>query len=107
MGDGIAPIGAIVTVSTATPVPITVKATVMLADGFNDTSIIDKQLQSYFTEIAYKKNVVSYMSIGAEILKTEGVEFVNNLTLNGGTSDIVLGDEEIPTLGATTWEVTT
>ena len=79
----------------------------MLSDGFSDTSIIDKQLQAYFAEIAYKKNVLSYMSVGAEILKTEGVEFVSNLTLNGGTSDIVLGDEEIPALGTTTWEVTT
>ena len=107
MGNGVAPIGAIVTVSTATPVPITINATVMLSDGFSDTSIIDKQLQAYFAEIAYKKNVLSYMSVGAEILKTEGVEFVSNLTLNGGTSDIVLGDEEIPALGTTTWEVTT
>ena len=107
MGDGIAPIGAIVTVNTATPVPITVSATVMLSDGYNDTSVIDKQLQSYFAEIAYKKNVLSYMSVGAEILKTEGVEFVSNLTINGKTSDVVLGDEQIPVLSTATWEVTT
>lgn len=106
MGNGVAPIGAIVTVSTATPVPITVSATVKLADGYSDVSIIDSQLRDYFSEIAYKKSVVSYMSVGAEILKTEGVEFISDLKINGGTSDINLGEETIPILNATTWEVT-
>jgi uncharacterized phage protein gp47/JayE len=105
MGDGVAPIGAIVTVSTATPVPIDVSATVKLADGYADANIIDEHLQEYFSEIAYKKNMLSYMSVGAEILKTEGVEFISDLTINNGTSDVILGDEEIPVLNNTTWEV--
>lgn len=107
MGNGVAPIGAIVTVSTATPVPINVSATVKLADGYTNANIIDEHLQEYFSEIAYKKNMLSYMSVGAEILKTEGVEFISNLKINNGTSDVTLGDEKIPVLNNTTWEVVT
>ncbi len=107
MGDGVAPIGAFVTVSTATTKPITVSASVKLAEGYTDMSVIDETIKNYFSQIAYKKNVLSYMSLGAEILKTEGVEFINNLKVNGGTSDIAFGTEEIPSMGTTSWtEVT-
>lgn len=107
MGDGKAPIGAFVTVSTATTKPIDVTASVKLAEGYTDMSVIDDTIKNYFSQIAYKKNVLSYMSLGAEILKTEGVEFINNLKVNGGTTDITFGTEEIPSLGTATWtEVT-
>jgi uncharacterized phage protein gp47/JayE len=105
MGDGIAPIGAFVTVTTATELPINISATVKMKDGYTDTSIISTAIENYFSEIAYNKMRVSYMNIGAEILKVSGVEFVSNLLLNGGTSDIILGDEEIPIVGTTKWVV--
>lgn len=105
MGDGIAPIGAFVTVSTATEVPITVSATVKLKSGYTDTSVIDNALSKYFSDIAYEKNLVAYMNVGAIILNTEGVEFITDLVVNGGTSDVALGVEEIPILGTTNWTV--
>lgn len=105
MGDGVAPIGAFVTVTTATEVPITVSANVTLSDGYTDPSIINTTLTKYFAEIAYEKSVVAYMSVGAEILKTQGVEFISNLLINGGTADIPLADETIPTLSNTEWTV--
>lgn len=105
MGDGIAPIGAFVTVTTATEVPVNVSATVLLKDGYSDTSVIDDALDKYFSEIAYEKSMVAYMNLGATILNVEGVEFVTDLLVNGGTSDITLGDEEIPTVGTTSWTV--
>lgn len=106
MGDGVAPIGAFVTVSTATEKPITVKATVKLKEGYSNTSDIDVALTKYFSEIAYKTSTVAYMNVGAIILSVGSVDFITNLSINGGTSDISLGDEEIPTLGTTTWTVT-
>ena len=45
------------------------------------------------------------MSLGAVILAVDGVEAISNLTVNGGTADITLGDEEIPVKGTTTWTV--
>ena len=105
MGDGIAPIGAFVTVSTATEQPINISATVTLKDGYTTTEEIDKTLANFFAEIAYEKTTISYMRVGAKILDVESVDFITNLTIDGGTDDITLGDEVIPILGTTNWTV--
>jgi uncharacterized phage protein gp47/JayE len=105
MGDGVAPIGAFVTVTTATEVPINVSATVKMKAGYSDTSGIATALSNYFSEIAYEKSMLPYMNIGATILNAEGVEFVSDLLVNGGTKDINFGEEEIPVVGTTNWVV--
>lgn len=105
MGNGVAPIGSFVTVTTATEIPINVSATITLKDGYTDTSAITTRLSDYLSEIAYEKSMVAYMNIGAEILNVDGVESIDNLTINGGTVNIELGDEEIPVIGTTDWVV--
>lgn len=105
MGDGIAPIGAFVTVDTATEVPLNVSATVVMKNGYSDTTPIDDALVSYFSEIAYKKSQVAYMNVGAVILGVEGVESISNLLINNSTSDINLSTYQIPVLGTTNWTV--
>jgi uncharacterized phage protein gp47/JayE len=101
MGNGKAPIGAFVTVSTATELPINVSATVTMKSSYSDTTPINNALTKYFSEIAYEKTSVAYMSVGAVILAVEGVDTINNLKINGGTSDIELSTEQIPVLGTT------
>ena len=103
MGDGKAPIGAFVTVSTATELPIDISATVTMKSGYTDTTPINKAIEKYFAEIAYEKSVVAYMNIGAVILGVNGVDTISNLTINGRTSDISLGAEQIAVLGTTNW----
>lgn len=103
MGDGKAPIGAFVTVSTATELPINVVATVTMKDGYTDTTPINDALEAYFASIAYEKSIVAYMNIGAVILGVEGVDTISNLKLNGGTADINLSNEQIAVLGTTNW----
>lgn len=107
MGNGVAPIGAFVTVSTATELPINITADVKLASGYSSAAMpdIESKLVEFFSNIAYDKNVVSFMSLGAAILDVPGVEFVSSLMLNGKSEDITLGDEEIPVIGTTTWTV--
>lgn len=107
MGDGVAPIGAFVTVSTATEVPVVVEATITMKENYSDTTPIETAIQNYFSQIAYQKNQVSYLNVGAVILGVEGVETVTSMTLNGGTSDIVLEDEKIPVLNieGSVWSV--
>lgn len=105
MGDGVAPIGSIVTVSTATEIPINVSATVTLKSSYKDVTPIKDALTKYFSELAYEKTVVPYMTVGSVILNTDCVESINNLKINSGTSDITLGEEEIPILGTTDWVV--
>ena len=105
MGDGEAPIGAFVTVSTATEVPINVTANIQLANGYSSVPDINAALTEFFSKIAYEKRVVSYMSLGAAILDVPGIEFVADLKINGGTADISLGAEEVPVIGTTSWTV--
>ena len=105
MGNGVAPIGAFVTVTTATEVPINVSATVTMKSGYKDTSGIATAITNYLASIAYEKSMVSYMNIGSIILNVEGVETVDNLLVNNSTANITLGNEEIPILGTTDWTV--
>ena len=105
MGNGVAPIGAFVTVNTAKEVALNVSATITLKSGYTSTDEIATALTNYFSKIAYEKTQVSYMTIGATILGVEGVESINNLLVNGGTSDINLTEEQIPVLGITNWTV--
>ena len=105
MGDGVAPIGAFVTVDTATEIPVNISATVTLKPGYSQIPDIDEAVRNYFTSVAYKKSQISYMAIGVAIMNVEGVDFIANLAVNGGANDVVLGDEEIPVLGTTDWTV--
>lgn len=105
MGDGKAPIGSFVTVSTATEKSISVSADITMKSGYTDTTMIDTAISNYFAEIAYEKNIIPYMTLGAEILKVDCVESIVNLLVNDGTSDITLDAEEIPTVGTLTWNV--
>ena len=76
-----------------------------MKSGYTETSKITEALNKYFSDIAYKKTQISYMTIGATILGVEGVESIDNLLVNGGTSNINLGNEEIPVLGTMNWTV--
>lgn len=105
MGNGVAPIGAFVTVTTATEVPLAIRANVKLKAGYQSTEAITEGVRDYLKSISYTKRQVSYLSVGAAILDVEGVESVNSLLINGSTNDIFLGVEEIPVLGETTWTV--
>lgn len=106
LGNGMAPIGAIVTVGTATAVPVNISATLSLANGYTELGDIEADLTAMFTQLAYKKNTVSYMTVGATILNNPSVERVNNLLINGSISDIELQEEQIAILGETSWTVT-
>lgn len=105
MGNGVAPIGAFVTVTTATEIPISVSADVKLQAGYTDTSEITDAVENYFRSISYDKLIVAYMNVGATILNVEGVESISNLKINGGTSDVILYTEEIPVLSDSDWTV--
>jgi uncharacterized phage protein gp47/JayE len=105
MGNGVAPIGSFVTVSTATELPITITADVKLRSGYSDISAITEAINKHLKSVSYSKLILAYMNIGAVILSVEGVESVSNLKVNGATNDIALGDEQIPVLNSADWTV--
>lgn len=104
-GLGLAPIGAIVTVGTATGVEINVSASVSLAPGFTIeqvTPLIEEAISAYLLsvrkawdtqlgtyDVSYTADVY-YARILAAILSVTGVVNVPSLTVNGGTSDIAM-----------------
>lgn len=102
MGNGVAPIGSIVTVTTATEVPIDITAKLMSTMGFLKGDVT-KAVSEYLAEIAYSQDAVGYFNIASVLLSVEGVDAIVDLTINGGKGDIILGEEEIPRIGNTSW----
>lgn len=109
MGYGKAPM-AVVTVITGITKAIDVTATVSYSINADPTEVLSsfkKALNEYIqgrvfeidpsTEQLYP---IAFNKIGAILGSTVGVENYGNLTVNGGTSDIVLQYFDIPEMGA-------
>jgi len=106
MGDGVAPIGAFVTASTATTKTINVSAEVSVEDGYDSDAVfamLTEVLSVYFRSISYEKPYVNYMNVGAVLSDVDGVDFINLLKINNSTANIALADEEVPVIGTATW----
>lgn len=118
MGNGQAPIGAIVTVSTITEVPVKVNCKVVLKEGYNAPVGVREAVEKYLNALALNKTTVSYMAISAEIFNAESVADIVTLTvtMNGKVMDInktpfipsvTIQDDEVAVLDIdnSTWEV--
>ncbi|MBU7320267.1 baseplate J/gp47 family protein [Paenibacillus oleatilyticus] len=105
LGNGVAPIGAYATIVSATGVNINVAATVSIKSGYTlaqVTSNIVDSITTYLKGIAFVESVVSYARIGAAILNSEGAQDYSGLTVNGGTTGITIGNEEVAVTGTVT-----
>lgn len=69
MGDGVAPIGAMVTVASPYTIPVSIDCKVRLKDGYGEGDLVDIQnaLLDYFKSIAFDKTTIDYMPIAAKI----------------------------------------
>ncbi|MEG0875219.1 MAG: baseplate J/gp47 family protein [Clostridiales bacterium] len=108
LGNGVAPVGAKVTVSTVALCTVNVGVSVEIASGRNREQVknlVTAAIKKYFDEISYKKSKVHYMEVGAAILSVDGVLSISLLKLNNGVTDIPLGAEQRPSLGTFTMEV--
>ncbi|MCH3963014.1 MAG: baseplate J/gp47 family protein [Clostridium sp.] len=101
-GEGQAPIGATLTVVSATEKAIDVTAKVVLAGGYTIQQVQDNfntNMQKYLSDQAFNSTYISYAKVGGILLSTGGIVDYNSLTLNGGTVNVALTDEEIPVAG--------
>lgn len=117
MGNGQAPIGAIITVDTITEVPVVVACKLVLKEGYSSPIGVKEAVEEYLESLALNKTSVSYMAISAEIYNAESVEDVTALaiTVNGKTMDtkvtpfipsVTIADTEVAVLDEnSTWEV--
>lgn len=102
------PIGAIIKVRTVTEKPINISAKVKLAPGYSIQLVQNKfiaLIDEYFRDIALKETYVSISKVGAFFLDTDGVIDYSDLSLNNGSANISIGEEEIAVLGNLTLEV--
>ncbi|MFJ7665321.1 baseplate J/gp47 family protein [Lysinibacillus sp. NPDC097162] len=94
-GDGL-------TVNGATEVPININASLTLASGAIIDEVkadIEKGVHAYLDSLAFKDNLIRYTRIAAVLLDIPRVIDYANLTVNGGTSNIEITDEQVAVLG--------
>lgn len=96
----LAPINDKISVTAPSVLAITVSATIKLTDG----SSIDEAKNSFVTAIkaylleAADEGEIKYTRVGSELLGIDEVDDYSGLTINGGTSNITLPSEKIPTI---------
>lgn len=103
-GDGIAPIGAVVTVVSAGENDIVVETTVTLDENYTLASVEDAikaAVENYFVSLreTWQSNtslVVRLAYIESAILDVTGVLDVTDTTLNGDTENIVVSNYDVP-----------
>ncbi len=105
-GEGKAPVGARVTVEPATAVVVSVSATLTIASGYNADSVkaaVQQNLEDYVKSLAFADdNDVRYVRVGQAILDTPGVKDYADLLVNGGSSNVAVGVQEVAVLGTVT-----
>lgn len=65
----------------------------------NVTQAVKDAVSAYLGSVAFLQDFVSYAQIGVAILNADGVQDFENLTVNGGTANIAVGERECRSLG--------
>lgn len=99
--DGKAPIGAVVTIATPQTLLINVKASFVFSNGFSQETVLNilkNKIDKYLDKIDIG-GTVSYNAIysltGSMMLADEGIQDFSNLTINDGTTNIILNDQVV------------
>lgn len=107
VGDGVAPPGAKVTVTTAEKFQINITAELVLKSGYTLDGVIAMlkgNISQYLKTLIYKDDTVRYTYIENAIYNTEGILDYYNCLLNGGTANLTIPEESIPVIGSgCTW----
>ena len=96
-----APIGATVTIEVPTAKELNYTFTLELKAGENQETVLERfkaQLRTYYVE-AKKDGVVRYNRVSSILTNTDGVKDFTDLTINGGTVNIDLEEDEYPVTG--------
>ena len=100
--EGKRPIGASVTVVSATEKAINVSATIRLIKGYDIEEVkaeFATKLTQYLKEIAFKDTYISIARLGNLLLDTTGVFDYADFKVNGANSNIILSDTDVPKVG--------
>lgn len=106
--ETVCPIGATVTVVSATGKTLNIAVKAILVPGVGLHGVYESftaAVQAYLKEIAFVSSYVSHARIGTLLLAVPGVDDYSGLTLNGISGNVTLTGEEIPVLGSVDMEV--
>lgn len=98
MGEGTAPIGAVVTVDTLTLVKVDIKLSIILEEAYLLDDVLNNIKLSLDMLLA-DKAVVKYTDVFTAITDTDGVKDHSGLLLNSATTNIILAEGERATIG--------
>lgn len=107
VGDGLAPIGHVVSVETVSENTIDISLVITYQDGytFEDVeSYVTNMVDSYFIELCKTWSdsdslVVRISQLESRLLNVTGILDVTGTTINGAASNLSLGTNEIPVRG--------
>lgn len=101
--ETVRPIGAKVTVKSPEAVKISIKAKV-LRDGSKTLEDIQKAykaaVEGFLRETVFTTYRISYAKLGSLLLDVQGVKDYEGFLLNEGTGNVVIGEKQIPIVGA-------
>lgn len=106
-GWGLAPIGHVVSVKSASPIEVKVQTSLAYEEGYGWNGLrtaIEAAVDAYLLELRqgwadHASTVVRISQIEARLLKVKGVADVADTRLNGVAANLVLGENEIPVTG--------
>lgn len=109
-GYGLAPIGHVVNVHSASPVKIYVTTSITFDEGFGWNNLKDSiqaAVDAYLLELRQawadgSFTVVRISQIDTRILAVKGVLDISNTKINDSTNNLTLGKYEIPVIGGVT-----
>ena len=99
------PIGAEVTVESASPLVIDISVALVLANGVDTETAkirISESITKYLQKNTFSTTYISYAQIGGCILSCDEVKDYSNLTLNDDIDNIPVSDTQVPVLGVIT-----
>ncbi|NOW03241.1 baseplate J/gp47 family protein [Clostridium beijerinckii] len=102
--ETVRPIGATVAVISAHEVPINITVDLLIDENEYTLSQVklnvETTLTQYLQDIAFKQLYVSYAKVGNVILTSTGVSDYNNLLINGTSTNVTIGEEDVAVLGS-------
>ena len=108
LGEGKAPLGAMVGVKSAQGAAIEISLTVVKAEPMSEAEELQwlqklcekgkDAAEKYFYSVAFKKNTVDYFALAAAVLAAIEMDGMEAFTLNGGTANISLQENQVPVL---------
>lgn len=98
MGEGVAPIGAVVTIDTLALVPVDLKLSIVLEESYLLADAL-LNIKRDVDQLLADKEVVKYTDVFTAITDTDGVKDHSGLLMNGSIDNIPLSEGERATIG--------